>query len=971
MATKYGTSGNDNPLRGTSGNDFLYGLAGDDLIITDDGDDYVEAGDGDDQVNGYPGLNGAYTYYNAKGNLTIYGGNGIDFLVGSDGNDKIYGDSGNDIIYGRGGNDYLDGGDGDDTLNAQSDGADLLYGGNGNDVLNAYTGTGDKLLDGGAGNDELYGGKGNDQLIGGVGDDKLNGNEGNDTIDGGVGNDTLDGGSGNDNLKGGNGNDRLITGDGNDIVYAGDGNDQINGYSTGEPNHAYKSWTATGDLKLFGEAGNDFIVGGSGADYISGGTEDDEIFSEEGNDTIYGDSGNDYISSGKGNDFVYGGDGNDRIFSGDGSDYIEGGNGDDEINSYIDADGQRIRWTFSGKVIAHGNEGNDVITGSSGDDELYGESGNDKLYGDDGNDSLNGGSGDDELIGGAGNDILDGGSGVNELRGGLGNDTYYVRNQQDFIQDTGGIDTAYVSTSFVKIPSTIEKVIYTEGAQALPYWIDALLPDEAAGLYYKTLLQNSSLFNYSFPKILPSYDKSSKHADGFLAFTADQISRTKEALSYISSLINLQFKETNDASQLNTFSFANNNQTGSAGYAQMPDDSPGGSDVFLNKTTSTTFTLQDGQYQTLSLMHEVGHALGLEHPFNTPSAGTGVIADPPYLTGVEDSTTWTVMSYTDSPTEYYLKYSPLDIAALQYIYGPSKTSRTGNDIYKISQSTANFIWDGAGLDTIDLSSVTQGATSYLTPGYWGFVGNAKAANITTAGQITVNFGNTIENLTGSPYSDKLYGNEVANVINGGTGNDLIEGWDGNDTLIGGQDDDQLNGGAGIDVAQFSGIWGSYSTVKNSTAFVVTDKRINQDGVDSLVNVERLKFPDKSVAIDLDGNAGITAKVIGAVLGKDAVKIPSIFGIGLSYADKGMSYSDLGALALNAVGASTNDAIVSTLWKNVLGFNASAADKAPFIKMLSDGMKPGDLVVLAADTSFNTNNIGLVGLVQTGVEYTPT
>jgi Ca2+-binding RTX toxin-like protein len=61
MATKYGTSGNFNPLRGTSENDFLYGFAGDDLIIKDDGDDYVEAGDGDDQVNGYPGLKGAYT----------------------------------------------------------------------------------------------------------------------------------------------------------------------------------------------------------------------------------------------------------------------------------------------------------------------------------------------------------------------------------------------------------------------------------------------------------------------------------------------------------------------------------------------------------------------------------------------------------------------------------------------------------------------------------------------------------------------------------------------------------------------------------------------------------------------------------------------------------------------------------------------------------------------------------------------
>jgi len=39
-------------------------------------------------------------------------------------------------------------------------------------------------------------------------------------------------------------------------------------------------------------------------------------------------------------------------------------------------------------------------------------------------------------------------------------------------------------------------------------------------------------------------------------------------------------------------------------------------------------------------------------------------------------------------------------------------------------------------------------------------------------------------------------------------------------------------------------------------------------------------------------------------------------------------------------------------------------------MLSDGMKPGDLVVLAADTSFNTVNINLVGLAETGIEFKP-
>lgn len=902
MPTIYGTTSKDNPLKGTSGTDNIYGLAGDDLIITYDGDDFVDAGDGDDQVNGYPNQNGGYTYYEAKGNLTIYGGNGNDFLVGGDGNDKIFGESGNDIIYGRGGNDLLDGGDGDDTINAQSDGTDSLYGGNGNDVLNAYTGTGDKLLDGGAGNDELYGGTANDQLIGGTGDDKLYGYEGNDTLDGGEGNDTLDGGSGNDILKGGDGNDRLITGDGNDFAYGGNGNDQINGYLTGSTAHAYTFWYATGKLTLYGEAGNDVVIGGSSDDFISGGDGDDELYGLGGDDKIYGDSGNDYISADNGNDLVDGGTGNDEL---------------------------------------HGGTGDDKIFGGDGNDVIYGEEGN---------------------------DILDGGTGINQLFGGDGNDTYYIRNKTDYVYDSGGIDTAYVSASFVKIPSTIEKVIYTDGALPLPYWIDALLPNSGAGLNFATLLGNSNIFKYAFPKTLPVYDTSKDDANGFSPFSTLQINNTKTALTYISSILNLKFQETTTTDTPNTFTFANNKQANSGGYAEYPSPSSYGNDVFLNIADYNT-TLSEGTYGSLVLMHEVGHALGLKHPFSHQQAGEGGIADAPYLTGIEESTTWTVMSYESNPAQYLLSYSPLDIAALQYIYGPSTTSRTGNDTYKISPTTSNFIWDGAGSDTIDLSSVNQGATTYLTPGYWGFVGIAKATTISAAGQITVNFGTTIENLIGSSYNDKLYGNEVANTINGGAGNDLIEGLEGNDTLIGGQGDDQLNGGTGIDTAQFSSSWVNYKTSLTDKVFSVTDKRSGSDGTDSLIGVERLKFTDKNIAIDLDGNAGITAKVIGAVLGSISVKNPIYVGIGLSYTDKGMSYSELGALALSAVGATTNDAIVTTLWRNVVGFNPSTADKAPFVKMLDDGMKAGDLVVLAADTSLNTTNIGLVGLIQTGIEYT--
>lgn len=154
----------------------------------------------------------------------------------------------------------------------------------------------------------------------------------------------------------------------------------------------------------------------------------------------------------------------------------------------------------------------------------------------------------------------------------------------------------------------------------------------------------------------------------------------------------------------------------------------------------------------------------------------------------------------------------------------------------------------------------------------------------------------------------------------------------------------------------------------------TSKTSNYDGevqIYTSETISRRKVPEgKFIAYDINNNAGKTAKILGAVIGKDGLQNKTYVGIGLSLLDKGMSYSDLGALALTAVGATTNDAVVSTLWRNVIGTEATSAIKAPYIKMLTDGMKVGDLVVLAADTSFNTTNINLVGLAQTGIEYLP-
>ena len=194
------------------------------------------------------------------------------------------------------------------------------------------------------------------------------------------------------------------------------------------------------------------------------------------------------------------------------------------------------------------------------------------------------------------------------------------------------------------------------------------------------------------------------------------------------------------------------------------------------------------------------------------------------------------MSYVSNANQYHLKLQDLDIAALQYIYGPSTTARTGADTYTISETSSNFIWDGGGTDKVNAAASSKAVTIYLEPGYWGYVGSTKADTITTAGQITVNFGSQIENLDGSSLGDGLYGNGLANAINGNAGNDTIMGNGGNDTI---------DGGAGQDTVVYALSAGSYTVSAISGGFKIAAKT-GTEGADTLLDVESLKFANKTV-----------------------------------------------------------------------------------------------------------------------------
>lgn len=190
----------------------------------------------------------------------------------------------------------------------------------------------------------------------------------------------------------------------------------------------------------------------------------------------------------------------------------------------------------------------------------------------------------------------------------------------------------------------------------------------------------------------------------------------------------------------------------------------------------------------------------------------------------------------------------------------------------------------------------------------------------------------------------------------------------NNHLYGTVANDFIDGGAGIDTYHAMGRSGDYSIKVDSSGNKIIDLS-GLYGTDSLANVQRIKFYNLTIAIDLDGNAGKVAKVLGAVFGKTALTNKEYVGIGLDLIDGGMGYQDLAALAVSVTKKTTSTDICTLLWTNMFGKAPTTADIAPFKQMLDSGeISVGALTTLAADTSYNTINIDLVGLSQTGIEY---
>ncbi|HET9638999.1 MAG TPA: M10 family metallopeptidase C-terminal domain-containing protein [Allosphingosinicella sp.] len=345
----------------------------------------------------------------------------------------------------------------------------------------------------------------------------------------------------------------------------------------------------------------------------------------------------------------------------------------------------------------------------------------------------------------------------------------------------------------------------------------------------------------------------------FAPFSAAQRAATDKALALWDDLIDVSIVKVANINNADiTYGNLASAPTTQA-YAYLPYNYSGNSaglqgDVWVSLSQASNLQLGNGFYGLATLIHETGHALGLQHPgaYNAaPGVSITYAGNAEYY---QDTRQYSQMSYFNSEfsgaghidwnrVNWVYGQTPLihDIATIQAMYGADPTTRVGDTVYGFN-STAdrevfNFatntmpviaIYDAGGVDTLDFSGWNSNSKIDLNPGAFSDGGGSgvvplatlKAAGLLSASyteeqytalrarynaldgmlhqNISIAYGTIIENATGGGGDDILIGNGVDNILLGNAGNDNMEGRVGNDTINGGLGADTMAGNAGND-----------------------------------------------------------------------------------------------------------------------------------------------------------------------------
>jgi serralysin len=306
----------------------------------------------------------------------------------------------------------------------------------------------------------------------------------------------------------------------------------------------------------------------------------------------------------------------------------------------------------------------------------------------------------------------------------------------------------------------------------------------------------------------------------------------------------------------------NTSETYFSAYANFPSRSAVAGDIWINANAPSSQEIGLGQPGFRTLLHEIGHALGLSHPGNYNAAPNVTLTYENNAEYYQDSLQYTIMSYFASASTGAVRTgfaaTPLahDIAAMQSLYGVNMATRTGDTIYGFNSNAGRpafdftlnaqpvvAIWDAGGVDTLDFSGWSANARIDLAAGA-SSDGGGQTFNVQIA------FGALIENAVGGGGDDNLSGNQSGNLLRGG---------DGADTLTGGFGNDRVEGGAGADIFVFA-------ATGHSTGYA-----IRSDGKKFLPDV-LMDFTSGTDKIDLsaiDANVGTDENDAFAFIGAGA------------------------------------------------------------------------------------------------------